>query len=110
MGLESFLRVLALDDALRARSDAEENVRRFDEAMTHYSAGRHREAADGLEVLADRTPSAAHVQFFLGISELMEDNVSRARSALQRSADSRVNPYADEAHSISRRSRCVPAI
>ena len=88
--------------ALTTRSgqdpDAEENVRRFDEAMTHYSAGRHREAADGLQVLADRTPSAAHVQFFLGISELMADNVSRARSALQRSADSRVNPYADEAH------------
>jgi TolA-binding protein len=88
--------------ALPSRSgqerDAEENSRRFDEAMTHYSAGRHREAADGLQVLADRTPAAAHVQFFLGISELMADNVSRARGALQRSADSGVNPYADEAH------------
>ena len=66
--------------------------------MTHYSAGRHREAADGLQVLADRTPSAAHVQFFLGISELMERQRGRARGALQRSADAGVNPYADEAH------------
>jgi hypothetical protein len=37
------------------------------------------------------------VDFFLGISELMADNVSRARGA-QRSAESGVNPYADEAH------------
>ncbi len=28
----------------------------------------------------------------------MADNVSRARAALQRSAESGVNPYADEAH------------
>ena len=48
--------------------------------MTHYSAGRHREAADGLQVLADRTPAAAHVHFFLGISELMSGNVA-ARAA-----------------------------
>ena len=45
-----------------------------------------------------RAPGAAHVHFFLGISELMTDNVSRARGALQRSADSGVTPYADEAH------------
>ncbi len=88
--------------ALTTRSaqdpDADESSRSFAEAMTHYSAGRHREAADGLQLLADRTPGAAHVHFFLGISELMTDNVSRARVALQRSVDSGVNPYADEAH------------
>lgn len=70
----------------------------FDEAMTHYSAGRHRQAADGLQVLADRAPAAAHVHFFLGISELMSGNVARARGALQRSADAGVSPYSDEAH------------
>ena len=66
--------------------------------MTHYSAGRHRRAADGLQTLADRAPAAAHVQFFLGISELMTGNVARARGALQRTAESGVSPYADEAH------------
>jgi len=55
-------------------------------------------AADGLGALAEQVPDVAHVHFFLGISELMSDNVSRARGALQRSADSGVNPYADEAH------------
>ena len=66
--------------------------------MTHYSAGRHRQAADSLQVLADRAPAAAHVHFFLGISELMSGNVARARGALQRSADAGVSPYSDEAH------------
>ena len=88
--------------ALTTRSaqdaDADESSRRFAEAMAHYSARRYREAADGLQVLADRAPGAAHVDFFLGISELMTDNVSRARVALQRSAESGVSPYADEAH------------
>ena len=65
--------------------------------MAHYSAGRYLEAASGLQVLADQAPPAGHVDFFLGISELMADNVSRARAALQRSAESGVNPYADEA-------------
>jgi len=84
----------------RSGSDQESdaNSQTFDEAMAHYSAGRHRQAADGLQVLADRAPTAAHVHFFLGISELMSGNVARARGALQRSADAGVSPYSDEAH------------
>ncbi len=88
--------------ALTTRSgpdqESDPNSRAFDEAMTHYSAGRHRQAADGLQVLADRAPAAAHVHFFLGISALMSGNVARARGALQRSADAGVSPYSDEAH------------
>lgn len=88
--------------ALTTRSgpdqESDPNSRAFDEAMTHYSAGRHRQAADSLQVLADRAPAAAHVHFFLGISELMSGNVARARGALQRSADVGVSPYSDEAH------------
>jgi TolA-binding protein len=76
----------------------DEDTRTFNEAMAHYSAGRHRRAADALQPLADRAPAAAHVQFFLGISELMSGNVARARGALQRTAESGVSPYADEAH------------
>ena len=48
--------------ALTTRSaqgrDAEEDSRRFDEAMTHYSAGRYREAAEDLQVLAERAPAS----------------------------------------------------
>jgi TolA-binding protein len=82
----------------RSAQDEDEDARTFNEAMTHYSAGRHRQAAEGLQTLADRAPAAAHVQFFLGISELMSGNVPRARGALQRSSESGVSPYADEAH------------
>jgi TolA-binding protein len=88
--------------ALTTRSGSDQasdsNSQTFDEAMTHYAAGRHRQAADSLQVLADRAPTAAHVHFFLGISELMSGNVARARGALQRSADAGVTPYSDEAH------------
>jgi len=84
--------------ALTTRSEQDKDAQTFEEAMTHYSAGRYRQAADGLQILAERAPTAAHVQFFLGISELMSDNASRARGALQRSADSGVSPYSDEAH------------
>ena len=81
-----------------AQSAADQATQTFNEAMAHYSAGRYREAADGLGALAEQSPDAAHVHFFLGISELMRNNVKRARGALQRSADSGVSPYADEAH------------
>ena len=83
----------------RSAPDATDEITRpFNDAMSHYSAGRYRQAADGLGALAERAPDAAHVHFFLGISELMSNNVSRARGALQRSAESGVSPYADEAH------------
>jgi hypothetical protein len=75
-----------------------EEIQPFNDAMAHYSAGRYGQAAEGLGALAERSPDAAHVHFFLGIAELMRNNVARARGALQRSADSGVSPYADEAH------------
>jgi TolA-binding protein len=78
--------------------EADLTARAFDEAMSHYSAGRYRQAADGLDAIAAREPAAAHIHFFLGISELMTGNVARARGALQRSADAGTTPYSDEAH------------
>lgn len=78
--------------------EADKAARRFDEAMSHYSAGRYRQAADSLQLIAAGAPEAAHVHFFLGISELMSGNVARARGALQRSADAGASPYSDEAH------------
>jgi hypothetical protein len=81
-----------------AQDTSDPQIQPFNEAMAHYSAGRYHQAADGLGALAEHSPDAAHVHFFLGISELMSNNVSRARGALQRSANSGVSPYADEAH------------
>jgi TolA-binding protein len=84
--------------ALTTRSDATEDERAFEQAMTHYAAGRYAEAARVLGAVAARTPSLAHVQFFLGISELMEGRAEPARTALQRVVRSGAAPYADEAH------------
>jgi predicted Zn-dependent protease len=84
--------------ALTTRSERDADAEAFDAAMVHYSAGRYRQAADGLHPLAARTPDAAHVQFFLGISQLMTGKLAEARGALQRSADTGVTPYSDEAH------------
>jgi TolA-binding protein len=84
--------------ALTTRSDATEDERAFEQAMAHYAAGRYADAARGLGALAARTPSLAHVQFFLGISELMEGRAAAARRALERVVRSGAAPYADEAH------------
>jgi hypothetical protein len=82
----------------RAGQEAEEeDARMFDEAMTHYSARRYSQAAERLQALNDRSPSA-HVQFFLGISELMSGQEARAGVALQLCASARTSPYSDEAH------------
>jgi len=89
---------LSLTTRSASGENADESARSFEEAMTHYSAGRYRQAAEGLDALASRAPDAAHVHFFLGISELMSGNMVQARAALQRSADAGASPYSDEAH------------
>jgi Putative zinc-finger len=86
--------------ALTTRTGQEaddQDARMFDEAMTHYSARRYSQAAERLQALNDRAPSA-HVQFFLGISELMSGEEARAGVALQLCAAQRTSPYSDEAH------------
>jgi TolA-binding protein len=83
---------------LITRSQSDESATGFEQAMVHYVAGRYDHAARGLSATANRSPNLPHVQFFLGISELMLGNLDPARKALQRTARSGVNPYADEAH------------
>lgn len=76
----------------------EPSVDRFDTAMRHYVAGRHRDAARDLGALAADRPSDPGVAFFLGISELASGHPAAARDALARAAGMGVPPYADEAH------------
>jgi TolA-binding protein len=84
--------------ALTTRSAATADERAFEQAMAHYTSGRYAEAARGLSAVAAREPSLAHVQFFLGISELMDGRTEPARAALQRVVRSGTAPYSDEAH------------
>jgi TolA-binding protein len=83
---------------LITRSQGDESATGFEQAMTYYVAGRYDHAARALSATANRSPNLPHVQFFLGISELMLGNLDAARKALQRTARSGVTPYADEAH------------
>jgi anti-sigma factor RsiW len=98
---------------LITRSQSDESATGFEQAMTHYVAGRYDHAARGLSATANRSPNLPHVQFFLGISELMLGNLDAARKALQRTARSGVNPYADEAHfylgKLALRAKDIPA-
>src|SRR5712691_9263111 len=70
---------------------------RFDDAMAAYAIGRYAEAAEGLEIVASRQPSAATVQFFLGVSYLMLDRTDDAVGALRRCVDMGDPAYADDA-------------
>lgn len=76
----------------------EPSADRFDAAMRHYVAGRHRDAARDLGALAEDRPSDPGVAFFLGISELSSGRPAAARDALARAAGMGIPPYADEAH------------
>ena len=70
---------------------------RFDDAMAAYAIGRYAEAAESLEIVASRQPSAASVRFFLGVSYLMLDRTDDAVGALQRCVDIADPAYADDA-------------
>lgn len=84
--------------ALTTRAETDGVAKDFEAAMEHYSAHRHGRAAEGLRDVVQDAPGLAHAQFFLGISELMIKDDSRARQSLQRAANTNVQPYADEAH------------
>lgn len=70
----------------------------FAAAMTRYSAKDYAGAAEQLQPLAESSPDAAHVQFFLGISQLMSHKPAAAIESLDRAAATGTAPFADEAH------------
>jgi len=82
--------------SLTVRS-ADEWRARFDGAMAAYAIGKYADAAEGLELVASRQPSAASVRFFLGVSYLMLDRTDDAIGALQRCIEIGDAAYADDA-------------
>ena len=84
--------------SLTTRAESDAVAKNFEAAMEHYSANRHGRAAEGLRDVVQDAPDLAHAQFFLGISELMIKDDSRARQSLQQAANTNIQPYADEAH------------
>jgi predicted Zn-dependent protease len=84
--------------SLTTRSQEDADARAFEDAMAHYSAARYDAAARALAVIASRSPRAVHVLFFLGVSQLMANDVDGARESLARTARAKAPPYSDEAH------------
>jgi tetratricopeptide (TPR) repeat protein len=84
--------------SLPTRSAEDADAAAFSAAMSRYSAGRYADAARRLRAASANSPGSGHVQFFLGISELMIGNAPAARAALRRAAASGEQPYADESH------------
>jgi hypothetical protein len=83
---------------LQTRGSANTPAQSFAEAMTRYSAKDYAGAVEQLQPLADASPDAAHVQFFLGISQLMSAKPAAAIESLDRAAATGTAPFADEAH------------
>ena len=83
---------------LQTRGSANNQAQSFAAAMTRYSAKDFAGAAEQLQPLAEAMPDAAHVQFFLGISQLMSGKPAAAIESLDRAAASGTAPFADEAH------------
>lgn len=86
-------------EAMRLRGAPDEATARFQEAMVHYQRGDYRAAISGLRAAADLDPeAAAHVLFFLGVSELLEGESERAIGDLGRTIALGDSAYLEEAH------------
>jgi hypothetical protein len=83
---------------LQTRGSANTLAQSFAAAMMRYSAKDYAGAAEQLQPLAESSPDAAHVQFFLGISQLMSSKPAAAIESLDRAAATGTAPFADEAH------------
>lgn len=80
------------------RSESDATARAFDAAMSRYRAQDYAGAADRLRALVTTAPDTIAAQFFLGVTELMQQQPARAEGPLRRAASSDVTPFADEAH------------
>jgi predicted Zn-dependent protease len=84
--------------SLTTRSEEDQNAAAFEHAMTQYAAGRYARASEELGAIAARAPDLVHVQFFLGISQLLAGDTVKAKEALNASVAAGAPPYSDEAH------------
>jgi tetratricopeptide repeat protein len=84
--------------SLTTRAQEDADARAFEDAMADYTAARYDAAARGLAAIAARSPRSAHVLFFLGVSQLMAEDVDGARESLARTVRAKAPPYSDEAH------------
>ena len=70
----------------------------FQAAMTHYLAGAHAKAVDGLRLATARDPRASDAGFFLGVCFLLTKQPQPGITELRRTIALGDSPYLEEAH------------
>jgi hypothetical protein len=70
----------------------------FQAAMTHYLAGAHTRAVEGLRSATAKDPRAADAGFFLGVSLLLTKQTQAGITELKRTIALGDTPYLEEAH------------
>lgn len=70
----------------------------FQAAMTHYLAGAHAQAVDGLRLATARDPRASDASFFLGVCLLLTKQPQMGITELRRTIALGDSPYLEEAH------------
>jgi tetratricopeptide (TPR) repeat protein len=82
----------------RLRGAADAATAKFQEAMDHYQRRNYLQAAALLGEASTLDPEAAHIAFFLGISQLLAAQPDAAINALRKTVALGDSPYLEEAH------------
>lgn len=83
---------------LALRGPRDEAVERFAAAMSRYVDKDYAGAIPDLRAAAGLNPKAPHAAFFLGICQLLTDQVDPAVESLQKTVALGESPYLEEAH------------
>ena len=80
------------------RSVPDAATARFQQGMERYRQGDYRSAIPDLEQAAGLDPAAAHIQFFLGVSQLITGDADSAIDSLRAAVAVGDSPYLEESH------------
>jgi len=80
------------------RGPLDEATQRFNEGMDAYRKADYAKAVNRLRTARELDPNAAHISFFLGVSDLMVGRDDAAIDALQATIALGESPYLEEAH------------
>jgi len=85
-------------ERMTLRGPLDEATSRFRHGMEKYQKRDYSGAVTDLRAAAELAPDAAHIQFFLGVSELLIGEDTAAVGHLRKSLELGDSPYLEEAH------------
>jgi len=80
------------------RGPRDEASQRFSVGMEHYLKADYTDAVEDLRAARQMDPDAAHVSFYLGVSELLLGHTDAATDLLQQTIALGDSPYLEDAH------------